>query len=272
MKIGYTIWTWGLESEQDFLSALQDLKKNNYQHFENFIGIADLYEGKIDEFKKVLRDYDIEFVAIYNYIEDLAADNLATARKYLDFCRKTGAKIMNIQAPPRAVKPTEANLSLLANNLNAIGEEALKYGVTLCLHPHFETIVETQVEIDFIAEHTSPACVSFCFDTAHTVLGGMDPAHLVSEYSNRIGYMHLKDINPDVDIEKYRHEWQTNFENMQRFFELGTKGIDFPKVVHRLTESGYEGFYVVEVDTPTVSNFEAARTSMDYLYKEFLLN
>ena len=105
MKIGYTIWTWGLESENNFITALKEIKELGYSYFENFIGMADLYYDKIDEFNQIVNDNGLEFVAIYNYISNLDEDNVAKAEKYLDFCKKTGAKIMNIQAPSRNGKP-----------------------------------------------------------------------------------------------------------------------------------------------------------------------
>lgn len=67
--------------------------------------MADLYYDKIDEFNRIVKDNGLEFVAIYNYISNLDEDNVAKAEKYLDFCKKTGAKIMNIQAPSRNGKP-----------------------------------------------------------------------------------------------------------------------------------------------------------------------
>ncbi|MHB8061114.1 MAG: sugar phosphate isomerase/epimerase family protein [Ruminiclostridium sp.] len=265
MKIGYTIWTWGLESENNFISALKELKELGYSYFENFIGMADLYYDKTDEFNKIVKDNGFEFIAIYNYIRDMADDNLAKAEKYLDFCKKTGAKIMNIQAPPRNGKPSKADLDQLCDILSKIGRLAKDYGVTLCLHPHFETTVEQEDEIDYVADRTDPQYLSFCFDTAHTVLGGMDISKLFKKYKGRIDYIHIKDQDPAVDVAAYRKEWKENFDSMQRFSELGSKGIDFPAVVKTLKDIGYDGFLVVELDTPTESNYVGAKVNRKYI-------
>lgn len=265
MKIGYTIWTWGLESENNFISALKELKELGYNYFENFIGIADLYYDKIDEFNQIVKENGVEFIAIYNYIESMDADNVAIAEKYLDFCKKTGAKIMNIQAPPREGKPSKEHLDQLCDILNKIGKLAKNYGVTLCLHPHFETTVEQEDEIDYVAAGTNPEYLSFCFDTAHTVLGGMDPVNFYKKYKGRINFIHIKDQNPAIDVANYRKEWKENFDSLQRFFELGSKGIDFPMVVQTLKEIGYDGYLVVELDTPTENNYIGAKINRKYI-------
>jgi len=67
-----------------------------------------------------------------------------------------------------------------------------------------------------------------------------------------------------VDAEDYRQKWIHEWDRHQRFYELGTKGIDFPKVLELLKRTGYDGYLVIENDTPTVSNYEGAKTNREY--------
>lgn len=267
MEIGYTVWEWGLQSEENLKTALHDMKELGYHNFENFIGMADLYQGREEEFNLLVKDYGLKFIALYHYIRDMDTDHAGNAKKYLEFCQKTGARIMNIQAPERNGKPSEEHLLQLSEILNEIGKMAAAYQVTLCLHPHFQMTVEQEDEIDFIAEHTDPAYVKFCFDTAHTVLAGIDFERLFEKYRGRIGYIHLKDQDTEVDVADYRHKWIHEWDKHQRFYELGTKGIDFPKVLDLLRENDYDGYLVIENDTPTVSNYEGAKTNREYAEK-----
>lgn len=264
MKLGYTIWEWGLDGEENLKEALQDMKDLDVDCFENFIGMADLYAGREEEFNELVKSYGMKFIAIYHYIKDMAEDNVALSRKYIDFCKKTGAKIMNIQAPDRAGDPSEEELEQLAGQLNEIGKNAAKEGITLCLHPHFQMTVEKPAEIDFIAEHTEKEYVKFCFDTAHTVLGQMDMLELLEKYKDRLGYIHLKDQDIQVDVEEYRRKWIEEWGQHQRFYELGTKGVDFKAVLKKLEEIGYDGYVVIENDTPTVGNKEGAKDNVRY--------
>lgn len=265
MKIGYTVWEWGLESEEDLKTALGDMKELGFHYFENFNGMADLYEGREEEFNSLVKEYGLEFVALYHYIRDMEADNVEESRKYLEFCKKTGAKILNIQAPGREGKPSQEHLQKLSEIFNEIGKMAKEYDVTLCVHPHFQMTVEQMDEIDFVAEHTDPEYVKFCFDTAHTVLAEIDFKTLFDKYKGRIGYIHLKDQDTAVDVNDYRDKWINEWDKHQRFYELGTKNVDFPQVIRMLREIGYDGFLTIENDTPTVSNYEGAKVNMEYV-------
>ena len=125
---------------------------------------------------------------------------------------------MNIQAPARNGKPSREHLLQLSGILDEIGKMAAEYDVTLCLHPHFQMTVEQEDEIDFVAEHTDPAYVKFCFDTAHTVLAGIDFERLFEKYRGRIGYIHLKDQDTEV-----------NGTNIRDFMNWAQKELTFRK-------------------------------------------
>lgn len=267
MRVGYTIWEWGLECENDLVTAMHDIKKLGYRYFENFIGMADLYENRETELNHLIKECGLEFVALYHYITDLEADNLRMAEKYLKFCQKTGAKYMNIQAPDRKGEPAEPELERLAQILNGIGKMALDYDVTLCLHPHFQMMVEQEKEVDFIAQNTEPEYVHFCFDTAHMVLAQMDFSRVFEKYKERMGFIHLKDQDVHEDIDEYRRKWVEEWGKHQRFYELGTKGIDFVRVIELLRKAGYDGYLMIENDTPTMSNYEGAKANRDYVKK-----
>ena len=65
MEIGYTVWEWGLESEDDLKTALNDMKNLGYHNFENFIGMADLYEGREEEFNRLVKEYGLKLSLIH---------------------------------------------------------------------------------------------------------------------------------------------------------------------------------------------------------------
>lgn len=89
-----------------------------------------------------------------------------------------------------------ANLNRSANELGRIllGE----YGVRLCLHSHADTHVQTQPEIERFLDGTDPDLVSLCLDTGHVAYGGGDAVDLIRRYSERIGYVHIKQMDPGV--------------------------------------------------------------------------
>ena len=60
-----------------------------------------------------------------------------------------------------------------ADRLGRIMKE--DYGLTMVLHPHGDSHIETPADIDRIFQATDPEYVGFCLDTGHIVYGDGDP-------------------------------------------------------------------------------------------------
>ncbi len=67
--------------------------------------------------------------------------------------------------------------------------------VQLVLHPHADTYVETQQQIEQLLADSS---VSLCLDTGHVAYRRGDNLALIQNHPNRIGYVHLKQVDPNV--------------------------------------------------------------------------
>ncbi|MFC3999761.1 TIM barrel protein [Nocardiopsis sediminis] len=72
------------------------------------------------------------------------------------------------------------------------------YGIRLCLHSHADSHIQTQPEIERFLDGTDPDLVSLCLDTGHVAYGGGDAVDLIRRYAERIGYVHIKQMDPDV--------------------------------------------------------------------------
>ncbi|MBQ1985071.1 MAG: TIM barrel protein, partial [Clostridia bacterium] len=119
--------------------------------------------------------------------------------------------------------------------------------------------VFSQEDIDYFAAHTNPEYVSFCFDTAHTTLAGINPCDLIRQYGDRIAFMHLK------DVDTYTLARTEGPAKMGTFRALGHGTVDFKGVKAALEEVGYDGIVCVELDRPEVCNFHSAEVSRIYL-------
>jgi inosose dehydratase len=73
-----------------------------------------------------------------------------------------------------------------------------EFDVGLVFHPHADSHVGTIGEIDRFLQGTDPACVGLCLDTGHIAYCGGDPTAIIQSAPDRIGYVHLKQVNPDV--------------------------------------------------------------------------
>ncbi|MFC4563193.1 TIM barrel protein [Nocardiopsis mangrovi] len=72
------------------------------------------------------------------------------------------------------------------------------YGIRLCLHSHADSHIQTQPEIERFLDGTDPDLVSLCLDTGHVAYGGGDAVDLIRRYAGRIGYVHIKQMDPGV--------------------------------------------------------------------------
>ena len=130
-------------------------------------------------------------------------------------------------------------------------------GIKACMHPHMNTLVFKEDQIDLFMENTDPQYVYLCMDTAHTTLAGMHAPTFAKKWGKRMGYVHLKDIDPN---ENAHPEWP-----MKRFLPLGYGCVDFKGVVEALKEEGYDGILCVELDYQPVCNYKSAMDSRNYI-------
>lgn len=71
-------------------------------------------------------------------------------------------------------------------------------GVSLVFHPHADSHVGGETEVERFLEGTDPDSVSLCLDTGHFAYCGGDSLRLIARYPDRIGYVHVKQVDPEV--------------------------------------------------------------------------
>jgi inosose dehydratase len=87
----------------------------------------------------------------------------------------------------------------LATGLDELGRRILEeYGLRVQFHSHADSHVGYQPEIERLLESTSPDWVNLCLDSGHIAYYGGDCVELIEKYPDRIGYLHLKQVNPQV--------------------------------------------------------------------------
>jgi inosose dehydratase len=80
-----------------------------------------------------------------------------------------------------------------------------EHGVAAVFHPHADSYVGTQPQIERFLQDTDPASVNLCLDTGHVAYYQGDNLELIEKYPDRIGYLHLKQADSAV-IEQVRAE------------------------------------------------------------------
>ncbi|MFI0240147.1 sugar phosphate isomerase/epimerase family protein [Streptomyces sp. NPDC016845] len=73
-----------------------------------------------------------------------------------------------------------------------------RYGLRVVVHPHADTHIDTEENVSRFLDATDPDLVSLCLDTGHYAYCGGDSVKLIRTYGERIGYLHLKQVDPAV--------------------------------------------------------------------------
>jgi inosose dehydratase len=131
-------------------------------------------------------------------------------------------------------------------HLREIAELVAGHGLALVLHPHVGTLAETAADVDRALAHTD---VPWCFDTGHLLIGGVDPAAFVRDHAERIGHVHLKDV--DVQLADQVRTGALSLVKATQaglFRPLGDGDAGIAEVLRLLDESGYERWLVLEQD------------------------
>jgi inosose dehydratase len=106
---------------------------------------------------------------------------------------------MHTGAATDATSLSAEHWSNLINGTNELGRVMYEeFGVELVFHPHVDTHVETQQQIEKFLTDTDPQYVNLCLDTGHIAYAGGNNVEIVERFPERINYVHLKQVDPTV--------------------------------------------------------------------------
>jgi inosose dehydratase len=144
-----------------------------------------------------------------------------------------------------------------------------KFNLAVVYHPHADTHVEYEAQIEKFIEQTDPALVSLCLDTGHHAYRGGDPVRFFRQHHERIKYLHLKSV--DRDMQKRVQAEKIPFAvavGMDLFCEPSVGAVDFSAFRDALRELNYNGLATVEQDmypAPLDKPFPIAKRTREYL-------
>jgi inosose dehydratase len=139
----------------------------------------------------------------------------------------------------------------LLDALARLDELAAAHGVLHVLHPHWGTLVERDEDVQQVLEGSA---AQICLDTGHLTLGGSNPLALCHDAVERIGHVHLKDVDERVAA-RLRAGAIDLVPAVQAglYRPLGRGGAPVREVLLALQGAAYEGWYVLEQDTAIAS-------------------
>jgi inosose dehydratase len=143
------------------------------------------------------------------------------------------------------------------------------YGVKLLFHPHAETHVEYEDQIERFLADSDPEKIGLCFDTGHHAYRGGDPVAFMRKHYARIPYLHLKSVDSQVQRKvEAEHIPFAKAVEMDMFVEPNQGAVDFLAFRDLLLELDYNGYAIVEQDmypAPFDKPLPIAQRTREYL-------
>ena len=258
IHFGYAAITWGGNDRQ----AIEDIAA------VGFHGIQ-LRSNSIAEFgspaavRDLLSQHDLKFVALSS--GDLLSEPAASKRSIAEhaahakFLRDAGGLYLQIlDTRPKGRVAIPDDYKQLGKTLTELGKRTADLGIPLGYHNHMGSLGERPEELDQVMSASDPRYVKLELDIAHYFQGGGDPAKAIEKFSDRLLFVHIKDVE---QVSK----------SVYRFVELGHGLVDVPAVFESLTKINFRGWAVVELDEVPEnahSPKEAAAANKEYLHEK----
>ena len=207
---------------------------------------------------------------------DVAIENARSAAELFSYCG--GDRFVTAAVQDYAwTRPTPLDreqMRTFAEGLRLIDNVCADFGIVQVLHPHVDTLVETKADVELALQETD---VKWCLDTGHLAIGGTDPLQFARDNAERVGIVHLKDVNLSLARKTMSRELSLlHAVQAGMFVPLGEGDVPIADIVLELERCGYAGRYVLEQDTAIMGDepaagegpIESMRISMAYLQRE----
>jgi len=195
------------------------------------------YEMEID---KVLKTAGLLYNAGFEDSFIILADEAGSAEERTNHA----GRITEEMAMP------EEDWKIFAGRAERIASEVRRqFGLRTAFHNYCGSYIETPGEVARLMELTDPSLLGLCLDLGHYAFGGGNPVEGIKTHYDRIWHIHFKDLNPRIDEEAARNNYDY-FKSVEEglFCELGKGSVDFKSIIRILKEKDYDGWIVVEQD------------------------
>lgn len=163
----------------------------------------------------------------------------------------------------------EQEWKLFIENIKHIADYAKeKYGLEVLFHPHAESHIETEEQIEALLNETT---LNLCLDTGHHVYANGDAVEFMKKHYERIPYLHVKSCDMKVKDEMLQKGWpfaKAVSEGVMCEPDLGE--VDMEEFFKVLSSIQYRGWLVVEQDmypVPFDQPFPIAKRTKNYLVR-----
>jgi inosose dehydratase len=212
--------------------------------------------GEPEEMASLLSQHGLElvggFLPVVLHRPQARDSELASVERQAKLFAAAGAGVLVIAAATgeegyeESAGLEDSEWEELFATLAMLEEIGTKHGLSVVLHPHYGTEIESPEHVQRFLEGCDTA---LCLDTGHSMVGGGDPVALTESAATRIRHVHLKDV--DRDLAERVISGTLPYEQAVRdglYMPLGDGDVDVRRVLEVLDGAGYDGWYVLEQD------------------------
>jgi sugar phosphate isomerase/epimerase len=259
---GVQLFTLPAFLSNDFTGALKKISSAGYRQVEFFGPYEFSHPQTIERWKGIAAQLGIAKNAFYGYkpaeIKKIMDDlNLISPSVHLDILTmREGLETAADQLSKLNVKyvaiPALLDIAVrhadgykqLADEFNSFGKVLNSFGMTFVYHNHgYEhALVDGEVPLKILLEHTDPRLVSFELDIFWMQAAGASPVQFLTDYPGRFKLMHIKDAAEKIRFSgdgTTPEQWMALFPKMA---DPGNGVFDLQTIIGAGLNSGTEIF------------------------------
>jgi len=240
IHFGYAAITWGGNDRQ----AIADIAALGFHGIQLRANVIKEF-GSAAELRNLLEKHQLKMVALSSggvrVDAALEAEEIAKHTANAKFVHDVGGLYLQVtDERPKDRAITAADYKRLGRLISEIGKRTADLGISLGYHNHMGSLGERPEEVEQILQVADPRYAKLELDVAHYFQGGGDPAKAIEKYSDRLLFLHIKDVEPAPQ--------NADAKRPYRFVELGQGKVDLPAVFDALHKVNFRGWAIVELD------------------------
>jgi sugar phosphate isomerase/epimerase len=249
--LGIQLYMVKEDMERDPAGTLAQLSRMGYTQIESFGGSKGIFWGMTNtEFNQIAKANGLNIISSHyagdrSGYEKTAAQASEIGMKYLIY-------------PWKGPQKTIDDFKKIADEFNDYGAICKKHGLRFAYHPHDYPykMVDGQLPIDVLLDHTEENLVDFEIDFYYTVTEGKDPEYYIKKYNPRFRLCHMRDVL------KQRLPAGSEEESA---CDLGKGIMNYPHLLSVALDNGMQYFFVEQSRFFHETPLQSAAVNADYL-------
>ncbi len=234
-------WVLDYDIEADIMDKIMDdVQRGGFTGLDMQISLLGRYRNEPERFKEELDKRGLKLAALtipHAFPGGEASQEERELEEYFfTYLKHFPGAIMNV---PSRIGANRDNLyqrqKEIIKGANELGKRASENGIITSLHPisYKTSYWRFKEDYEVLFNGLDPRYMGYTPDVGHITFGGMDAVEIFKEALPLIKHVHFKDASID-------YKWM----------KMGEGDIDFPQCVQILHDNGYDGWVIVEEETP----------------------